>query len=597
MARKVCGDCKFYQVKDVCPKIEYKDSKLNRAACLSSDTACRLFQPKYKKTLNEELEMSEALELLNKHIYKCPIDTENVLVYNDGIYEKAKPLIWKILESEYEDDLKRHFVDESYAHLQRANTIRREKINQYINKIPIKNGLFNLLTREIEAFDSEQVFTYKLNVIFNPEADCPNFKQFLKEILYEEDIPLLQEIMGYCLLPAMPYHKMFWLYGTGRNGKGVVIRTQEYVLGKENCATLNLSEFRESRRFSLSQLYGKLLNTSSEPPLSKYGLPTTVLKMVTGEDTIRAELKGKNERLVFTNIAKMLVLGNHFPKVEDNSLGWWDRVIVLNFPNSFEGEKQVPNIEKRWIPKEINGIFNWMLEGLYRINQNNGFSSSKSTEETKAEFMRVSDPFNAWLNDCIFFVGEAFLTRQEAYESYKEYNIEIGSEPDSQRTFYSKMRQTPRVKDTQTRVKGKVTRIFQGLTFKKVESVADVTDVAGLHTQESRETSKSSRVYSPVTSATSATPIVNLDKAFTQKVCFDCRRILTDDTPHTFYEEKPICFTCFNQIEAQKKKEDWKCPQLTTLDDSPFCKILQSILAMPEQCKPDCSLLEKEASE
>jgi len=45
-----------------------------------------------------------------------------------------------------------------------------------------------------------------------------------------------------------------------------------------------------------------------------------------------------------------------------------------------------------------------------------------------------------------------------------------------------------------------------------------------------------------------------IDEAFTQLQCFDCRRILTDEISYTHYEGKPVCFTCFNKIEAQKKK-------------------------------------------
>ena len=96
------------------------------------------------------------------------------------------------------------------AHLQRANYVKREEINCYTNSIPIQNGLFNLLTREITPFDPEQIFTYKLNVSYDPEAQCPKWLDFVKQVVNEEDIPLLQEIMGYCLLPAMPFHKIFW---------------------------------------------------------------------------------------------------------------------------------------------------------------------------------------------------------------------------------------------------------------------------------------------------------------------------------------------------------------------------------------------------
>lgn len=132
------------------------------------------------------------------------------------------------------------------------------------------------------------------------------------------------------------------------------------------------------------------MNISSEPKISKYGIQTNILKLITVEDTIHAELKGKNKRLQFSNVAKPIVLANRFLKVNDNSVGWWDRSVVLEFPKTFDGDNLVLNIEKQWIPDEISGIFNWMLEGLYRLYTKQSFSKSKNAEETKLAFMKVS---------------------------------------------------------------------------------------------------------------------------------------------------------------------------------------------------------------
>ena len=559
MAGKVCGNCKFYLVRGECPRAEYKKYNLNMAACSPTDKACKRFQPKYQKKNGEELNMSEALELLNKHVYKCPIDTERVLVYNDGLYEPAKPHIWNTLESEYGDILNQHFVKEAYAHLQRANTIKREEINRYTNSIPTKNGLFNILNREIKPFESEQVFTYKLNIEYNPEAKCPNWLEFVKEIVAEDDKKLLQEICGYCLLPSMPFHKMFWFYGTGRNGKGVVTRTLESILGKDNVSNLNLSEFTEGRRFSLQKLYGKFLNVSSEPKLSKYGLQTTVLKMATGQDTIDAELKGKNERLKFVNHAKLIVLGNHFPKVEDNSLGWWDRVVVLNFPYSFTGENEIPDIEKRWIPEENPGIFNWMLKGLYRLYENSQFSSSKSTEETKAEFMKISDPFNAWILERCVFVAAAYLTREDALIEYFNYCDEIGADRDSKRTFYEKMRQTPRVKDTRKMIDIKVERVFEGITTKNPEDIEEnpanltsLTDLTSFTTRQSLENSKNNLIEKTVNPVN-----VDIDSLFPKgqyPVCFVCRKPVINPNDLTNLNGLPCHVMCRRELVAQRKE-------------------------------------------
>jgi len=572
---KFCGDCRFYLKRGVCPLCEYKDHALNVAACPPTNTACPLFQPKNsKKTNSEQPDMGEALKLLNKYRYICPTDTKKVLVYNDGIYENAEPLIHKLLEEKYGEDLKKHFVEEAYAHIQRANYVEREQINKFTNKIPLQNGLFNLQTRELEPFSPDEIFTYKLNVKYNPEAKCPKWLQFVKEVVSEDDAPLLQEIMGYCLLPDMPFHKMFWFYGTGRNGKGVVTRTLEYILGKRNCANLNLSEFHESRRFSLCQLYGKLLNVSSEPPLSKRGLQTTVLKMATGQDTIRAELKGKNERLIFTNFAKIIVLGNRFPKVSDNSLGWWDRVVVLNFPNSFNGDKAIPNIEMQWLddPEEVSGIFNWMLEGLYRLKMQNGFSSSRTTEETKAEFMKVSDPFNAWIIERCEKISHAYLTREEALEDYYNYCDEIGADRDPKKVFYEKMRQEPQVKDRKKRVAGKTVRVFQGITLKTeeveeqihiddVKSEADEADEAGTIIRQSFRNNNTIKRRDNTRASSAPSASLNnddIDKYFPKgqfPICFVCGKAVHSLSELTNVDGKPCHAECKKKLEIGRKSE------------------------------------------
>ncbi len=561
--KNICGECKFYLVRSVCPKAEYKKRDLNLAACAPSDKACELFQPKYKKKKSEEPDMGETLELLNKHIYKCPTDTKELLVFQDGIYVNAESLIHQILESEYGEDLKKRFVEEAYAHLQRANYVERKEINKFTNIIPIKNGFFNLLTRECFPFNPEQIYTYKMNAEYDLDAKCPNFLMNLKKIIPdEEDRNLLQEIMGYSLVLDMPFHKIFWWFGTGRNGKSVIARTLAHILNPENVSCLNLSEFSEGRRFSLQRLYGKLLNISSEPKLSKYGLQTNVLKMVTGQDIIHAELKGRNKTLDFTNFAKCVVLGNRFPKVEDNSLGWWDRVVVLKFPNSFEGKECIQNIENNWLPKETNGIFLWMLDGLYRLRENRFFSSSKSTEETKAEFMKVSDPFNAWIIDNCVILPNAYLTREEALTDCQNYCDDIGQERVPKRVFYERLRNTPKIRDKQKKIKGKNEHVFEGIALRSEENNLEeqttlknnikgskVAEVASSHTRLFTGNHEKVGVCKSATIATSAT--INNNSFLIH--CFDCGKTLEKNEVYS-HHGNGYCKDCRLQFLDLEKK-------------------------------------------
>jgi putative DNA primase/helicase len=118
-------------------------------------------------------------------------------------------------------------------------------------------------------------------------------------------------------------------------------------------------------RFSVAQLYGKLVNVCNEPS-TLITLQTALLKKITGEDSLDAEVKGKQKRLSFRNVAKVFVLGNEFPKINDSSVAFQERTLILKFPNSFRGKDQIDNIEQTWLsdPAEVSGIFNWMLEGL-----------------------------------------------------------------------------------------------------------------------------------------------------------------------------------------------------------------------------------------
>lgn len=76
-------------------------------------------------------------------------------------------------------------------------------------------------------------------------------------------------------------------------------------------------------------------------------------------------------------------------------------------------------------------------------------------------------------------------------------------------------------------------------------------------------------------------------------VCFSCHKPIVQLESLTNIDGKPIHKNCKAEIEAQKKRKEWRCPQLAALDGRPFCNVIQSFLAKPIDCKPDCSLLQE----
>lgn len=340
---------------------------------------------------------------------------------------------------------------------------------EFNKKLALKNGIYDPIKGTFSPFTPNERVFYSLPVEYNPEAKCPKYLKFLNDVLPEDDIKTLQEWSGYLLLPEYRYHKIAWLHGIGRNGKGVWARTMHGTLGKHNCSFIGIEEFNVKNRFVLYQLYGKLYNESSEPQTNK-ALQTPIIKKISGQDPIDAELKGKQQRVQFVNCAKLTIIGNRYPKVNDKTNAFWDRSdIIIHFPKIFDEKEQVANLEKTWLEdkEEPSGILNWMIEGKDRLLKNGRFTKSKTQQESILEFKRLSDSISAWLHECIIFDKCLWITRSEAYEDYKDYCDAIGAEVESNRTFTQTLKHTPKIKDTKKKVRGKSgTRVWIGIGLK-----------------------------------------------------------------------------------------------------------------------------------
>ncbi|GAI17012.1 unnamed protein product, partial [marine sediment metagenome] len=93
----------------------------------------------------------------------------------------------------------------------------------------------------------------------------------------------------------------------------------------------------EYQRFAVADLFGKLVNLYADIPSTKME-HVGVFKMLTGGDTIGAEKKFR-DRFGFNNYARLVFSTNKPPKVDEDTLAFWRRWIMINLPNKFEGGK------------------------------------------------------------------------------------------------------------------------------------------------------------------------------------------------------------------------------------------------------------------
>ena len=280
-------------------------------------------------------------------------------------------------------------------------------------KIAVENGLLDVETQVLTAFSEKEMAFHEIPVKYDPAAKCPNWEQFISQVVNPDDLATIQEWSGFLLLPDYRFHKLLWIDGEGRNGKGVWQRTMETILGESNVSSVGLEELDGNHRFALRQLYGSLFNVCSEPSTENI-LQTALLKKATGQDTIEAEIKGKQTRLKFRNYAKITVIANKFPRVTDRTKAFKERRLFIKFPNEFTGKDQIQNLEQNWltINNEKSGILNWMLEGLKRLLTQGYFTESRTQNETELEYEKASDSISAFLTEMGIF-DKNLVTTQE----------------------------------------------------------------------------------------------------------------------------------------------------------------------------------------
>jgi len=373
----------------------------------------------------------------NYHIYTTKDDNKSEMwIYKNGIYvpegkSEIKTIMRDILDKWYNA----FYYNQVMNKLEPDTFIDSNKFFNYVYKdeVPVQNGILNIFTRELQPFTPEKIFFNKLPVEYNPEADCPQIDKFLSDVLkYEDDRKVFYEMGGFTLLKEYKFEKAFMLIGDGRNGKDKSLELIKRTIGMENCCAVPLSSLVPDS-FVISEFFGKMANIAGEIG-SEDLKDTTMFKALTGRSLVSGQRKFLPP-INFVNYAKFVFACNELPFAYDNSRGFWDRWVLLEYPYTFvskeeyEQNKDNPNykikdeniIEKITTPNELSGLLNRFLDGLNDITYNKKFSTTKGSEEVKTMWIRKSNSVMAFCMDMIQEEYDAFITKKQFRKKYVEY--------------------------------------------------------------------------------------------------------------------------------------------------------------------------------
>lgn len=335
-------------------------------------------------------------------------------------------------------------------------------VEKWIN---FRNGLLDWRTGDFVEHTPEVASTIQLQTEWTqaPAAQCPNFDAFLAQILDPEDVPRMWEIIGYLMMSGNPLQKAFLFKGQGRNGKGALLRTITLILGDDHISNISLHDLADNR-FAPAGLFGKTANICGDID-ARYVENTGLFKMITGQDRIEAEHKGKT-RFRFLAWAVPVFSANGIPGSADTSSGWVDRWEVVHFGMNLSGKEDRSVEQRMQTEEELRGIAAKAVVALRTLQDRGRFEATESSRKAKQSFQENSNPVAAWLADQEQG-DKAWSARTVAWSSFKSWARDAKSgENMSRNRFYEAMRNQGLAETTRAGTIG-----FAGVEAKEPSSV------------------------------------------------------------------------------------------------------------------------------
>lgn len=305
-----------------------------------------------------------------------------------------------------------------------TNLLAALKLTAYSPPLPIETDRIHVANGTYflnGSFTEDKAWcSNRLKVRYEPNAPKPErWLGFLSELLEPEDIPTLQEYLGYCLIPSTKGQKMLLLIGKGGEGKSRIGLVMRSLLGD----SMNMTSIQkvENNRFSRADLENKLLMVDDDMDMAALPKTNYIKSIVTAECKMDLERKGVQSyqsRLY----ARFLCFGNGaLTALHDRSDGFFRRQIVLTTRDRPAERVDDPFLAEK-LADEAEGIFLWCLEGLNRLLANNyQFSLSGKARENVETVKRSSNNVIEFLRSegYIRFRADAEASSRALYEAYK----------------------------------------------------------------------------------------------------------------------------------------------------------------------------------
>jgi putative DNA primase/helicase len=349
-------------------------------------------------------------------------------------------------------------------------------LNNEKDMLSVKGGLINLKTGEMRKRTKADYCSFQLDVDYKGiDHPTPLIDDFISNLMlgHKDMVDYVQKLLGYSITGYINEQKFVILWGSGGNGKGVLMNVLKNLLkdyykqvtsdvviqGKKGCAG--------SASPHLMQLFGARLAFVDESELGGK-VNEAVIKNITGGGAITARPLYGNP-ITFEPSFQLFLLTNHKPEI-NTSPSLKRRVILIPFLAEFKDKTNFDPVNERHRCSDINienkinarldELLVWLVKGSTEYFKNGLLDIPPTIELATNDYIKENDELENLIEDCCEKSKIGYVYHADLYGKY----LSTTNKKISQRVFTTMMAE-----------KGYTTKrkndgiVFLGLSFKKQE--------------------------------------------------------------------------------------------------------------------------------
>ena len=369
--------------------------------------------------------------------------TNEILLYNGKIYDKLQAE--SIIKEETEKlipNCTEHHRKEVINKIKAQTYSDLEKFDVDPNLITVENGILNLETLELIPHSPKHLSRILFPVEYiKPKYDNieenlkdTEFWQFLKRSFTvcgkfrKDDFETILEIIASPIIKRHVDEKAFMFLGPGENGKSVCLGYIQSIIGRNNVSNITLQDIAEDKfmRANLDGMSANIFSDLEQNELRKTGK----IKAITSNEGIEVQEKYGQPFTLYPH-CKLFFSCNRFPKVYDQTQGFFRRWIIIKWERDFENDpERIEYLRERLDENqdEKNLVFSCLVSIANRLNKVGKFTHSKNWKTIQREWNENADPIDDFSTNYIID-SDGNKSKRDTYQFYKKIMLEKGETP------------------------------------------------------------------------------------------------------------------------------------------------------------------------